>query len=130
MRTLVWSILVWKFVHVEVYSFIFASLFFREVNFMKIFRENNWTKSCLSIYFLNSNCDSAVYVDVLLLIQVFVYILGGRCLAVTLQNERGGRQKCYSHDSSALVDGITPTASTGSFYLEKICVRKFSLLYF
>ena len=50
--------------------------------------------------------------------------LGGRCLAVTLQNERGGRQKCYSHDSSALVDGITPTASTGSFYLEKICVRK------
>ena len=97
---------------------------------MKIFRENDWTKSCLSIYFFNSNCDSAVYVDVLLLIQVFVYILGGRCLAVTLQNERGGRQKCYSHDSSALVDGITPTASTGSFYLEKICVRKLSLLYF
>ena len=96
---------------------------------MKIFRENDWTKSSWLI-FLNSNCDSFVYVHVLLLIQLFVYILGGRCLAVTLQNERGGRQKCYSHDSSALVDGITPTASTGSFYLEKICVRKFSLLYF
>ena len=82
------------------------------------------------VYIFKSDWDSVVDVHVLLVIQLFVYILGGRCLAVTLQNERGGRQKCYSHDSSALVDGITPTASTGSFYLEKICVRKFSLLYF
>ena len=26
---------------------------------------------------------------------------GGRCLAVTLQNERGGRQRCFALDSSA-----------------------------
>ena len=48
-----------------------------------------------------------------------------KCLAVTLQNERGGRQACYSHDSSATTDGSEPTASTGVFYFEKICVRKF-----
>ena len=47
-----------------------------------------------------------------------------KCLAVTLQNERGGRQTCYSHDSSATSDGSDPTASTGVFYFEKICVRK------
>ena len=49
---------------------------------------------------------------------------GQRCLAVTLSNERGGRQKCFSHDSSAFLDGTTPVASTGSFYFEKICVSK------
>ena len=48
-----------------------------------------------------------------------------KCLAMTLQNERGGRQSCYSHDSSAIVDGTEPTASTGVFYFEKICVREY-----
>ena len=50
---------------------------------------------------------------------------GGECLAITLVNERGGRQRCFAHDSSAAVDGTDPTASTGVFYFEKICVRKF-----
>ena len=49
---------------------------------------------------------------------------GAKCLAITLQNERGGRQTCYSHDSSATTDGSDPTSSTGTFYFEKICVRK------
>ena len=46
------------------------------------------------------------------------------CLAITLVNERGGRQRCFAHESSALADGTDPTSSTGSFYFEKICVRK------
>jgi hypothetical protein len=49
---------------------------------------------------------------------------GKDCLAITLQNERGGRQRCFAHDSSAGVDQTDPTASTGVFYMEKICVRK------
>lgn len=46
------------------------------------------------------------------------------CLAISLQNERGGRQRCFAHDSSASVDGTDPVASTGVTYYEKICVRK------
>ena len=49
---------------------------------------------------------------------------GIKCLAVTLQNEGGGRQTCYSHNSSATSDRSDPTASTGVFYFEKICIRK------
>ena len=49
---------------------------------------------------------------------------GASCLAISLQNERGGRQRCFAHDSSALADQTQPTASTGTTYFEKICVRK------
>lgn len=49
---------------------------------------------------------------------------GKSCLAVTLNNQRGGRQSCFALDNSAGVDGTEPTASTGTFYFEKICVRK------
>ena len=69
--------------------------------------------------------------------------LGSQCLAVTLQvqntgkpflflrtrlqfsllpqNERGGRQRCFSHTSSAGADGTDPSSSTGVTYYEKIC---------
>jgi len=47
--------------------------------------------------------------------------LGSQCLAVTLQNERGGRQRCFSHTSSAGADGTDPSSSTGVTYFEKIC---------
>ena len=47
--------------------------------------------------------------------------LGGGCLAVTLQNERGGRQRCFSLDTSAGVDQRDPDSATGVTYFEKIC---------
>ena len=47
--------------------------------------------------------------------------LGGGCLAVTLQNERGGRQRCFSLDTSAGVDQRDPDSATGVTYYEKIC---------
>ena len=50
---------------------------------------------------------------------------GQACLAMSLVNERGGRQRCFAHDSSALVDQTDPLASTGTAYFEKICVRKY-----
>lgn len=52
--------------------------------------------------------------------------LGGDCLAVTLQNERGGRQRCFTHTSNAAVDNADPSSSTGVTYFEKICSSKLS----
>lgn len=49
---------------------------------------------------------------------------GGACLAITLQNERGGRQRCFAHDASAATDETDPTAQTGVTYFEKVCVRR------
>jgi hypothetical protein len=48
---------------------------------------------------------------------------GTGCLAVTLQNERGGRQRCFAHDASAVVDETDPVSETGVTYYEKICVK-------
>ena len=48
---------------------------------------------------------------------------GNECLSMTLLNERGGRQRCFSHSGSAFVDGNSPTAATGVTYFEKICIR-------
>ena len=53
---------------------------------------------------------------------------GTDCLAVTLQNERGGRQRCFKHDASAVVDQTDPVSETGVTYFEKICVEKKSKL--
>ena len=53
---------------------------------------------------------------------------GTDCLAVTLQNERGGRQRCFVHDASAVVDQTDPVSETGVTYFEKICVDKKSKL--
>ena len=53
---------------------------------------------------------------------------GTGCLAVTLQNERGGRQRCFVHDASAVVDQTDPVSETGVTYFEKICVDKKSKL--
>ena len=53
---------------------------------------------------------------------------GTDCLAVTLQNERGGRQRCFVHDASAVVDQTDPVSETGVTYFEKICVEKKSTL--
>ncbi|XP_023323415.1 uncharacterized protein LOC111697594 [Eurytemora carolleeae] len=50
--------------------------------------------------------------------------MGDRCLAVTLQNERGGRQRCFALDSSAGVEGTAPSSATGVTYFEKICASK------
>jgi len=47
--------------------------------------------------------------------------LAESCLAVTLQNERGGRQRCFSIDTSAGVDQRDPDSATGVTYFEKIC---------
>jgi hypothetical protein len=33
-----------------------------------------------------------------------ITVQGGKCLSVSLQNERGGRQRCFAIDSSALSD--------------------------
>ena len=49
---------------------------------------------------------------------------GTDCLSVTLQNERGGRQRCFVHDASAVVDQTDPVSETGVTYFEKICVEK------
>eukprot|EP00095_Tigriopus_kingsejongensis_P000115 maker-scaffold983_size73474-snap-gene-0.8 protein:Tk00115 transcript:maker-scaffold983_size73474-snap-gene-0.8-mRNA-1 annotation:"PREDICTED: uncharacterized protein LOC100909276" len=55
--------------------------------------------------------------------------VGEECLSVTLLNERGGRQRCFKHESSALIDQTDPSAQIGVTYFEKICVpssnRKF-----
>ena len=48
---------------------------------------------------------------------------GADCLSMTLLNERGGRQRCFSHAGSATVDNNDPTAATGVFYFEKICIQ-------
>jgi len=50
--------------------------------------------------------------------------LGDRCLATTLQNERGGRQRCFALDSSASVEGSDPNSATGVTYLEKTCTSR------
>ena len=47
------------------------------------------------------------------------------CLAVTLQNERGGRQRCFAIDTSAGVDQTDPDSATGVTYFEKICSSNF-----
>ena len=48
---------------------------------------------------------------------------GKDCLSMTLLNERGGRQRCFSHTGSAGVDGTNIVAATGVTYFEKICIR-------
>ena len=53
----------------------------------------------------------------------FCMVPGKDCLSVTLVNERGGRQRCFSHEGSATVDNNEPTAATGVTYFEKICIR-------
>jgi len=50
--------------------------------------------------------------------------LGDSCLAVTLQNERGGRQRCFSLDTSAGVEKAEPDSATGVTYFEKICTSQ------
>ena len=50
---------------------------------------------------------------------------GPSCLAVLLNNERGGRQSCSSVTSSAVADGADTTSATGITYFEKICISKF-----
>ena len=49
---------------------------------------------------------------------------GGNCLAVTLLNERGGRQRCFTLASSALADQADLESSTGVTYYEKVCSRR------
>ena len=49
---------------------------------------------------------------------------GDRCLSLTLQNERGGRQRCFAKDTSAAVENESPVAQTGVTYYEKVCASK------
>ncbi len=49
---------------------------------------------------------------------------GSDCLAITLMNERGGRQRCFSLSSSSGVDETDPVEETGVTYYEKICARE------
>ena len=49
---------------------------------------------------------------------------GDDCMAITLLNERGGRQRCFALSASAGVDNVDPTPETGVTYYEKICTRK------
>lgn len=52
-------------------------------------------------------------------------ILAGRdCLSVTLQNERGGRQRCFAIDASAGQDDTDPVRESGISYFEKICTSE------
>ena len=46
---------------------------------------------------------------------------GDKCLAVTLQNERGGRQRCFALSSSAGKENTDPSSATGVTYFEKTC---------
>lgn len=45
-------------------------------------------------------------------------------MSVTLQNERGGRQRCFALDASAGQDDTDPVPETGVTYFEKICTRR------
>jgi len=49
---------------------------------------------------------------------------GDDCLSVTLLNERGGRQRCFSLAASATEDGGDTEVETGVAYYEKICTRR------
>ncbi len=49
---------------------------------------------------------------------------GRECLSVTLLNERGGRQRCFSLDGSAAADGGQTQEETGVTYYEKICASE------
>ncbi len=49
---------------------------------------------------------------------------GSECLAVTMLNERGGRQRCFSLSDSAAKTGADLEDETGVTYYEKICTSK------
>ena len=49
---------------------------------------------------------------------------GRECAAVTLLNERGGRQRCFALESSAEVDRGELEEETGVTYYGKICARE------
>jgi len=50
--------------------------------------------------------------------------LGADCMAVSLQNLRGGRQKCFAHVRSASADGVQLSQETGVTYFEKACASE------
>jgi len=54
-----------------------------------------------------------------------------RCMAVSLENVRGGRQRCYGLDRSADADNQPLQAAPDLGYFQKICLRgaKFKIKY-
>lgn len=46
-----------------------------------------------------------------------------RCLAVSLENVRGGRQRCYAIERSADADGGVLNSAPELAYFQKICLQ-------
>lgn len=46
-----------------------------------------------------------------------------RCLAVSLENVRGGRQRCYSLDRSSDAEAAPLSAAPDLAYFQKICLQ-------
>lgn len=88
--------------------------------------ETTYEKVVDYTYERGSKSQITVVKDIGIIIQCLTQcnIQGRNCLSVTLLNERGGRQRCFEHDSSAFADQTDPTAETGITYFEKICVRR------